>query len=106
MREVMREVKHTGAPPTLGRKAEEPMQIDERVRQAHLDHYCPGGVGVPLKDSRPIGLGTYEDAAAEPARHAASAPGERCGRCEEAITPGQDVRRRVGGSWVHENCPA
>ena len=82
------------------------MQIDERVRQAHLDHYCPGGVGVPLKDSRPIGLGTYEDAAAEPAGHAARAPGERCGRCEGAITPGQDVRRRVGGSWVHENCPA
>jgi hypothetical protein len=20
--------------------------------------------------------------------------------------PGQDVRRRVGGTWVHESCPA
>jgi hypothetical protein len=82
------------------------MEIDERVRQAHLDHFCPGGVGVPLKDSRPIGLGSYTDATTEPAGNSARAPGERCGRCERPITPGQDVRRRVSGTWVHENCEA
>jgi hypothetical protein len=33
------------------------------------------------------------------------APGQVCARCGAAITPGQDVRRRADGQWVHEVCP-
>jgi len=44
------------------------------------------------------------------------ASGQRCGRCGEPITPGQDARRRArvagagatgdaDGAWVHESCP-
>lgn len=35
----------------------------------------------------------------------AQAPGETCGRCGNEIQPGQDVRRRADGRWVHEVCP-
>ena len=37
--------------------------------------------------------------------HEAHAPGEVCARCRQVIAPGQDVRRRLDGSWVHEICP-
>jgi hypothetical protein len=33
------------------------MRIDERVREAHLDHFCSGGAGFPVTTSRPVGLG-------------------------------------------------
>jgi hypothetical protein len=33
------------------------------------------------------------------------APGKVCVRCGADITPGQDVRRRADGRWVHEVCP-
>jgi hypothetical protein len=33
------------------------------------------------------------------------ASGQLCARCGAAITPGQDVRRRADGQWVHEVCP-
>ncbi len=33
------------------------------------------------------------------------APGEVCARCGAEITPGQDVRRRLDGRWIHEICP-
>ena len=33
------------------------------------------------------------------------APGEVCARCHQSIAAGQDVRRQVDGSWVHEVCP-
>jgi hypothetical protein len=33
------------------------------------------------------------------------APGEVCARCHQTITAGQDVRRRVDGTWMHEVCP-
>ena len=33
------------------------------------------------------------------------APGEVCARCGAAIAPGQDVRRRLDGRWIHEICP-
>ncbi len=33
------------------------------------------------------------------------APGEVCAKCGAEITPGQDVRRRLDGQWIHEICP-
>jgi hypothetical protein len=81
------------------------MQIDERVREAHLEHFCPGGVGVPVTSSRPVGLGLEDTAAAAPDSNAARPVGQRCGRCGRLIAPGQDARRRVNRAWVHENCP-
>jgi hypothetical protein len=35
----------------------------------------------------------------------AHAPGMTCERCGAVITPGQDVRRRADGQWMHEICP-
>jgi hypothetical protein len=35
----------------------------------------------------------------------ARAPGETCARCGNEIAPGEDVRRRADGTWVHEVCP-
>ncbi len=32
------------------------MRIDERVREAHLNHFCPGGASFPVTDSGPVGL--------------------------------------------------
>ena len=83
----------------------ERMQIDERVRDAHLKHFCPGGVGVPVTSSRPVGLGLEDMAAEAPDGNAARPVGERCGRCGQLIAAGQDARRRVGGTWAHESCP-
>ena len=83
------------------------MEIDERVREAHLSHFCPGGAGFPVTDSRPIGL---DPGQAAPGRALngtpARAAGSSCGRCGQPITAGQDARRRASGAWVHENCPA
>jgi hypothetical protein len=82
----------------------------ERVIQAHLDHFCPGGAGVPLTGSGTIGLGPdSDDPAADPAdldANVARAAGQRCGRCGQHITARQDTRRRVGGTWVPEACPS
>jgi hypothetical protein len=82
------------------------MQIDERVRDVHLEHFCPGGVGVPVTSSRPVGLGLEATAAAAPDGNAARPVDQRCGRCGQLIASGQDARRRASGGWVHENCPA
>lgn len=81
------------------------MPIGERVTQAHLDHFCPGGAGFPVTDSGPIGLGRAEDAPRDLDSNTARAPGQSCGRCGNPITPAQDARRRVTGAWVHESCP-
>ena len=35
----------------------------------------------------------------------AHAPGKVCARCGAVIEPGQDVRRRADGQWMHEVCP-
>ena len=35
----------------------------------------------------------------------AHAPGRVCEVCGQVITPGQDVRRRADGEWMHEVCP-
>jgi hypothetical protein len=82
-------------------------EIDDRVREAHLSHFCPGGVGVPVTGSGPIGL---DPGPADPALAvsgtSARAAGHPCGRCGRPIAAGQDARRRASGAWVHENCPA
>jgi hypothetical protein len=47
-----------------------------------------------------------DEFAAEPLDdNEAHAPGEICGRCGNEIQPGDDVRRRADGKWVHEVCP-
>ena len=35
----------------------------------------------------------------------AHAAGTVCARCGAVITPGQEVRHRADGQWVHEICP-
>lgn len=79
--------------------------IGERVRQVHLDHFCPGGAGLPVTGSGPIELGLPDAVPAGPDGNSAHAAGRRCGRCGQPMTQCQDVRRRAGGSWVHEACP-
>ena len=86
------------------------MPIGERVTQAHLDHFCPGGAGLPVTDSGPIGLGLVGDPPLEDhplgsEAAAARSATEPCARCQNPITPAQDARRRVTGTWVHETCP-
>jgi hypothetical protein len=79
--------------------------IGERVREAHLEHFCPGGAGLPVTSSRPIGLDPGDVTAQVPDSAGAYGPDRHCGRCGQPIGPGQDARRRVSGIWVHENCP-
>ena len=81
------------------------MRIDEKVRDAHLEHFCPGGLGLAVTTSRPA-WPAQPAAPPELDVNAARAAGQRCGRCGRPMAPGQDVRRRVGGTWVHESCPA
>lgn len=87
--------------------AEMSTRIDEQVREAHLNHFCPGGAGFPVTTSRPIGLGTEPPAAGQPALDGsgAHAAGRPCGRCGQPIMPAQDARRQASGAWVHESCP-
>jgi hypothetical protein len=83
----------------------ERVPIGERVRQAHLEHFCPGGAGLPVTGSGPIGLSWV---AADPAgweANTARAAGQRCGRCGQPVTRRQDARKRASGTWVHEACP-
>jgi hypothetical protein len=82
------------------------MRIDEKVRDAHLEHFCPGGLGLAVTTSRPAWPGQPGDAPAGLDGNAARAAGQRCGRCGKPMALGQDVRRRVSGTWVHESCPA
>jgi hypothetical protein len=34
-----------------------------------------------------------------------AAPAQICARCGRPIQPGDEVRRRADGTWVHEVCP-
>ena len=83
------------------------MRIDEKVREAHLNHFCPGGASFPVTTSRPVGLDLEAAAGPPPALDASAvqADGKRCGRCGRPIKVGQDARRQAGGAWVHESCP-
>ena len=82
-------------------------EIDERVREAHLSHFCPGGASFPVTDSGPMRL---DPGQAAPKRALNGAPvraaGSDCGRCGQPIAAGQDARRQASGTWVHESCPA
>jgi hypothetical protein len=83
------------------------MRIDDRVREAHLSHYCPGGMGLPTSASDANGLPSGEadtdDLAEED--NQLQAAGETCERCGMLVRPGQDVRRRLTGALVHGTCP-
>jgi hypothetical protein len=85
------------------------MRIDDRVREVHLSHYCPGGMGLPVGASGPVGLddrprdGTASAADADD--HRLSADGSPCGRCGRPLAAGQDVRRLLSGQTVHATCP-
>jgi hypothetical protein len=85
----------------MGRR-EQPMRIDERVRAAHLEHFCPGGLGLPVTTSRPVGLSLEGAAPMVPGGNAARAVGQQCGRCGRLVALGQDARRRVGGICARE----
>jgi hypothetical protein len=84
--------------------------IDDRIRDAHLSHYCPGGLGVPVTSSGPVGLTVDLPAGPEAESEADSnrlrADGETCRRCGKLLAPGQDARRRLDGQLVHETCPS
>jgi hypothetical protein len=81
-------------------------QIGARVTAAHLAHFCPGGLGLPVTTLRPAGLSQHEAALLIPDGSGARAVGEPCERCGRPIAPGQDARRRISRNWVHETCPA
>lgn len=83
--------------------------MEDRVRDAHLEHLCLGGLGLTVTSLSPAGLGPADAASASPAEwvgNAARAAVQSCGRCGQPMAPGQEVRRRADGVWVHENCPA
>jgi hypothetical protein len=83
------------------------MRIDDGVREAHLSHYCPGGLGVPVSGSGPVGLADATDALASSADdHMLRAEDGLCGRCGQLVRAGQDARRRLSGELVHATCPA
>jgi len=82
------------------------MRIDEKVRDAHLEHFCPGGLGLAVTTSHLAWPGPRDAAPAGLDGNAVRAAGQRCGRCGLPMTQGQDVRRHVSGTWVHETCPA
>jgi hypothetical protein len=87
-----------------GRRKPRP-PIAERVSQVHLDHFCPGGAGLPVTGSGPIGLSIPDIATEELDGNAARAAGQLCERSDQPVMLGQDVRRRLSGGWVHEQCP-
>lgn len=84
----------------------ERVPIGERVRQVHLEHFCPGGAGLPEKGSGLIGLGWADGAPVTREVSSARPAGQQCGRCGQPLTPRQDARKRVTGTWVHETCPS
>lgn len=85
-------------------------RIDDRVIQAHVDHFCPGGAGFPVTSPHAVGLDLEEAASLRNppplADEMARAAGDPCGRCGQPLAARQPVRRRACGSWVHETCPA
>ena len=83
-------------------------RIDDKVTAAHVDHFCPGASGFPVTSPHTVGLGLEDAFVREPATLASQAragTGQRCGRCHQLLSAGQQVRRRASGTWVHESCP-
>lgn len=86
------------------------MGIDERVRAAHVDHFCPGGAGFPVTSPNGAGLDLEEAGFVRRSwllceDHQAHVAGETCGRCHRPLGLAEDARRQAGGNWVHETCP-
>ncbi len=86
------------------------MRIGEKVRAAHLDHYCPGGLGFPVKSPNAVGVDLEQADFVKQLwliteDHSAHAAGKTCARCGRLIEASHDVRRRVFRDWVHESCP-
>jgi hypothetical protein len=82
---------HVTTPPDFGgREIEEGLLEDLGGPGAQADH---GAAHHP------------DDEVARWGDHEAHAAGKVCERCGKVITPGQDVRRRADGEWVHEICP-
>jgi hypothetical protein len=83
------------------------MPIGNRVREAHLNNPCPGGLGFPVTSASVLRAQVAGDQPGGPAAndHAARADGQPCARCTQLISPRQQVRCRPSGDWVHESCP-
>jgi hypothetical protein len=86
------------------------VRIGEKVRAAHVNQFCPGGLGFPVTSPSSVGLDLeHADFIRQlwltTGDHAAHAAGERCVRCGKLIEADHDVRRRLCGDWVHETCP-
>ena len=79
------------------------MAIDDGVREAHLSHYCPGGLGVPVTASGPVGLPDRAPGDADAVDGGFRADGD-CARCGLPLATGQSMRRTADGSVVHETC--
>ena len=60
-------------------------------------------LGLPLEEHRAVNYQDEDSALRND--NEAHAPGKVCERCGAVITPGQDVRRRADGQWIHEVCP-
>lgn len=58
-------------------------------------------LGGPRQDRRE----SHQDEDSAWSDNEAQAPGNVCELCGAVITPGQDVRRRADGKWMHEICP-
>lgn len=84
----------TTPPDFGGLEIEEGVQEDLGLRQA---------APAPGEPDDLAGLDAQESAALDD--NEAHAPGALCARCGAEIEPGQDVRRRADGKWVHEVCP-
>jgi hypothetical protein len=85
------------------------MRIDDRVREAHLRHFCPGGLGVPVVSGEAIGMpadapGGAQDDGGDGDDRRFRADGD-CGRCGQPLARAQNMRRTADGIAVHENCP-
>jgi hypothetical protein len=61
-------------------------------------------LGAPPKQEHEA-AGHPDDESGDWSDNEAHAAGSVCEVCGTVITPGQDVRRRADGRWMHEVCP-
>jgi hypothetical protein len=83
-------------------------RIGERVREAHLSHFCPGGAGFPVTSPNSAGVDLETRFVNQPGLACGGHParaGQVCGRCGHPIAHDQDARRSLSGVWLHESCP-
>jgi hypothetical protein len=82
----------TTPPDFGGTEFEEGRQEDLGVKAPWHEH-----------DPDPAGLAELEEDPHDD--NELQAPGQTCGRCGKQIQPGEDVRERPDGTWVHDVCP-